>query len=243
MIKNPKNIETWLKRHRDLGICHFYIRLEETPELEDYLRSQKDVTLYVGKSKNINEYEEIQTRQNTFVNKALREAENDSYGVKWLIHIDCDEILKGDLNSIENLPENTRTFWFKNEEAKFNKVPTKEDNCFNASKMEDCSKQPNKCVSYGNGKSGGRVASDVFSNGPHRMKSTLKGSTTIKLDSIKVEHYESCDFNIYKKKFQHLANQNRESKIPFSYYNESIKAANSMDEQKLYDLYKKYRTL
>ena len=64
MIKDPKNIETWLEKHRTLGIKHFYIRLEETPDLEEYLESQPDVTVKVGKSTGVNEYDEIQTRQN-----------------------------------------------------------------------------------------------------------------------------------------------------------------------------------
>jgi hypothetical protein len=42
-VKNPKNIETWLDLHRDLGISRFYIRLEDTPDLVDYLKSQPDV--------------------------------------------------------------------------------------------------------------------------------------------------------------------------------------------------------
>ena len=39
MMKSPKNIDTWLRKHRNLGIQHFYIRLEETPDLEEYLKS------------------------------------------------------------------------------------------------------------------------------------------------------------------------------------------------------------
>lgn len=240
MMKNPKNIDTWLQKHRDLGIKHFYIRLEQTPDVEEYLGNQHDVTLQIGKSKGVNEYEEIQERQNIWVNEALRKAEKDN-DVNWLFHIDADEILKGDLNKVQELPDSVRTFWFQNEEAKFDKVPQKTDSCFSASTLTDCSKEPKNCVSYGNGKGCGRVAPDVLANGPHRMKSTKKENTDEKVDVIKLEHYESCDFDIFKEKFKHLAVQDKKSTIPFAYYNESINAAKDDDDNALYKIYEKYR--
>jgi len=241
MIKQPKNIETWLEKHRILGIKHFYIRLEETPELEDYLESQQDVTVKVGNSAGVNEYDEIQTRQNKWVNQAYKLAELDGNNVQWLIHIDCDEILKGDLKKVQELPEHVRTFWIQNIEAKFEKVPGKEDNCFQASKFAKCGTKNSGCVSYANGKSGGRVASDVSCFGPHRMKSELEKNESVKLDDLEVEHYESCDFDIYKQKFKNLSVQDKETKIPFSYYNESIEAAKEDDDNKLQQIYEKYR--
>ena len=80
MMKSPKNIDVWLTKHRNLGIQHFYIRLEETPELEEYLSQQPDVTLQIGKSEGVNEYDVQQERQNTWVNECLRTAETDGYG-------------------------------------------------------------------------------------------------------------------------------------------------------------------
>lgn len=242
MIKSPKNIDIWLKKHRDLGIRHFYIRLEETPNLEAYLEEQPDVTLQIGKSTGMNEYEEKQVRQNSWVEESLRQAEQDGKGVAWLIQIDGDELLEGDLSEVQELPEEVRTFWMQNEEAKFSKVPKKEDSCFNASKMINCAKEPKKCVSYGNGKGGGRVAKDVSANFSHRMKSSLeKGGTTMKLTKVLVQHYESCDFDIYKEKFRQLAVQDKPMKIPFSYYNDSIDAAKKSGDQELYKIYEKYR--
>ena len=241
MIKEPKNIDTWLEKHRTLGIKHFYIRLEETPDLEDYLESQPDVTVKVGNSTGVNEYDEIQTRQNRWVNQAFELAKLDGNNIQWLIHIDCDEILKGDLKKVQDLPEDVRTFWIQNIEAKFDKIPGKEDNCFNASKFAKCGTKNSGCVSYANGKSGGRVASDVSCFGPHRMKSEIESNESIKLDDLEVEHYESCDFDIYKQKFKNLSVQDKENKIPFSYYNESIKAAKEDDDNKLQEIYQKYR--
>lgn len=241
MIKEPKNIDTWLEKHRTLGIKHFYIRLEETPDLEDYLESQPDVTLQVGNSTGVNEYDEKQRRQYKWVNQSFELAKLDGNDVQWLIHIDGDEILRGDLKKVQDLPEDVRTFWIQNIEAKFDKIPGKEDNCFNASKFAKCGTKDSGCVSYANGKSGGRVASDVSCFGCHRMKSKLEKNESIKLEGLEVEHYESCDFDIYKQKFKGLSVQDKENKIPFSYYTESIKAAKEDDDNKLQEIYQKYR--
>ncbi|NBU04940.1 MAG: glycosyltransferase family 2 protein, partial [Sphingobacteriia bacterium] len=93
MIKKPKNINTWLDHHRNLGISRFYIRLEDTPELETILQSQKDVVVQIGKSTGENEYNEIQVRQRKMMNEALKSAKTDN--IQWIIHIDSDELLVG----------------------------------------------------------------------------------------------------------------------------------------------------
>tara|TARA_B100001287_G_scaffold253183_1_gene235666 strand:- start:7575 stop:8507 length:933 start_codon:yes stop_codon:yes gene_type:complete len=240
MIKDPKNIDTWFEKHKELGIKHFYIRLEETPELAEYLEKRDDVTLQLGQSTGVNEYDEKQVRQDKWVNEALQLAQTDKRGIKWMVHLDGDELLHGDLTEIQELPDDVHTFWMNNEEAKFNHVPNKKDNCFSASKMAKCSKGEG-CVSYGNGKGGCRVGSDIKSYGPHRMKSSLEKNGGRKLNKLVVQHYESCDFDIFKKKFKQLAVQDKKLNIPFSYYNESIDAAKNNDEEKLYKIYEKYR--
>ena len=128
MMKNPKNIETWLNTHRTLGIKHFYIRLEDSPKVESFLNEQSDVTVQIGKSTGINEYDEIQTRQNAWVNEAFQLALTDKNQIGWLVHIDSDELLEGPINALTSLPENVRTFWIQNHEAKFEGVPSKKDN-------------------------------------------------------------------------------------------------------------------
>ena len=229
-IKNPKNIETWLKLHRDLGISRFYIRLEDTPELVEYLELQSDVSLVVGDSNSVDEYVDLMSRQSKMVDTSIELCKKD--GIDWLIHIDCDEVLEGDLEEIRNLPNNVGTFWMQNYEVKYDKIPSESDNCFKGFKFVNCS--AGLCASYANGKGGGRV--DVSqSNGPHRFKSNLK---EIKLKSVIVKHFESCDFNQYIAKYKRLANSDV-SAIPFPYYKESILAEGDAD--KLSEVYKKYR--
>jgi len=241
MMKDPKNLDSWLQHHREMGIQRFYIRLEDTPELETVLRNQKDVHLEVGKSTGYNEYNDIQVRQRKWMNDSIKWGKKD--GIDWVIHIDSDELLKGDLNEIRALPPSIRTFWMQNQEAKYSKIPRAADNCFVASKMVDCADEPDKCVSYGNGKGGGRVADDVSEYGPHRFKSTSQiGNTEVKVKMV-VFHYESCDFNIYKKKYKHLANQDEKTSkdIPFPYYKESIQAAKKPGDEALEEVFIKYR--
>lgn len=229
-IKNPKNIDTWLKLHRDLGVSRFYIRLEDTPELINFFESQPDVHLVVADSKSADEYLDLMGRQSRMVDMSLELCKKD--GIDWLIHIDCDEVLEGDLNEIRNLPKGVGTFWMQNYEVMYDKIPTNSDNCFIGSKFVDCSKDV--CASYANGKGGGRVAVSQ-ANGPHRFRSPLK---EVKLGSVIVKHFESCDFDQYIAKYKRLAKSDVSS-IPFQYYKESIQADGDVD--KLGKIYEKYR--
>jgi len=230
LIYKPKNITTWLDLHRQFGINHFYIRLEDTPELIDFLRSQPDVTLMVGSSeKDSNQYSSLQTRQIDTVNKVLKICKEN-----FLIHIDCDEVLSGDISEIKNLPEDVTTFWMQNFEAVYNGIPSSSDNCFTAKTLRDCSKTG--CASYINGKGGARVKPDVYLHGPHRFASNGK---EVKIN-VRVNHYESCDFDQYLKKYKRLSKEVNMETIPFIYYRESILANGS--ETKLKEVFKKYRT-
>lgn len=234
LMYKPKNVEAWLELNRSFGISHFYIRLEDTPELIDYLKSQSDVTLMVASSsEDKNQYLTLQTRQIDTVNKVLKMCEKDN--IDWLIHIDCDEILSGDINEIKDLPESVGTFWMQNIEAVYDGIPGTSDSCFKAKYYKNCGNVNSNCVSYVNGKGGGRIRSDVSCNGPHRFKS--KGDE-IKLN-ILVKHYESCDFDQYLKKYSRLKKGVNLESIPFPYYRESIMANGS--EYELEKIYKKYR--
>lgn len=241
MMKDPKNMNVWLDRHRKIGIQHFYIRLEDSNKIAPYLQSQSDVTVQLGESTGINEYDNKQVRQDTWVNEALKLAAKSHPSLEWMIHIDSDEIVVGDLTQLQQLPDQVRTVWFQNVEAKFHDIPNVNDSCFDAARFVNCADEPGQCAAYGNGKSAGRIASDVSAHGPHRFKSSRSGETDQKMDKIFVEHYESCDFDLYKKKFKGLAVQDKKMNIPFSYYNESIEAAKSGSDADLEKVYRKYR--
>lgn len=226
MMKNPKNIDVWLAHHRTMGIARFYIRLEDTPSLEEYLAEQSDVVVWTGKSTGKNEYTNIQHRQQDAVSHALTLAAQDK--MDWIIHIDADELLAGGeegLQEVRSLPDNVRVFWMQNVEAKFATIPRTTDQCFQAATFVNCSLRPADCASYGNGKGGGRVALDVSFHGPHRFTTSKSNTAEPKLSKLTVQHYESCDFDVYKAKYQALSVQDIDEKIPFSYYKESVAAA------------------
>ena len=232
LIYKPKDIQRWLDLHRTFGISHFYIRLEDTPELITFFQQQPDVTLLIASSEGEkNQFTSLQQRQIDTVNKVIKTCKET-----FLIHIDCDEVLSGNIQSIRSLPESIGTFWMQNYEAMYEHVPTETDTCFQAKKFIDCSKE--RCASYINGKSGCRIsAPGVTMAGPHRFKSNLKDEF---MKEIIVEHYESCDFGQYIKKYQRLAKNGSDlKKIPFQYYRESIEA--NGDTTKLEEIYKKYR--
>jgi hypothetical protein len=98
MMRRPKDLDDWLEYHRAMGIMRFYIRLEDTEDLEEYLANQDDITLEIGKSTGKDEYKEIQTRQCTMVDAALKKAQDDH--MYWLIHIDLDELLDGEIDEL-----------------------------------------------------------------------------------------------------------------------------------------------
>jgi len=232
LIYKPKDIEKWLELHRTFGISHFYIRLEDTPELVEFFQKQPDVTLIIASSEGEkNQFTSLQKRQIDTVNKVIKMCKQT-----FLIHIDCDEVLSGNIQTILSLPESIGTFWMQNHEAMYDHVPTETDTCFQAKKFIDCSKE--RCSSYINGKSGCRVsAPGVTMAGPHRFKSNLKDEY---MEDVIVQHYESCDFQQYIKKYQRLAKNGTDlKKIPFQYYRESIEA--NGDTTKLEEIYKKYR--
>lgn len=237
-IYKPKNIETWIELNRKFGISHFYINLENTPELINYLNAQPDVTITIASPNEKNSYITQQTRQTQFVTDSLKVAKHDN--IDFIIHIDSDEILKGDINEIKSLPRDTLNFWMQNYEAVYSKIPSKSDNCFQAKRYRDCSTET--CASYINGKGGARIVSElgkIKPFGPHRFVVSGDQNFGVKLNKVKVLHYESCDFDNYVSKYQKYAKGADLSKIPFVYYRESIENAENLD--KLKEIYTKYR--
>ena len=237
MMRRPKDLDDWLEYHRAMGIIRFYIRLEDTEDLEEYLSNQKDITLEIGKSSGKDEYKEIQIRQCAMVDAALKKAQEDN--MNWLLHIDSDELLDGDIDELSGLNETVRTIVMNNKEAVYKDIPRENDQCFAASKFRDCSEANSGCVSYVNGKSGGRAAPDVHCNGPHRFRSDRIDAVE-KIITMKILHFESCDFNTYKTKFKQIA-KDPKSDIPFPYYNDSVAAANTTDDKALEDVFRRYR--
>lgn len=232
MIRKPKSLQQWLAYHKSIGIDKFYIRLEDTPELHTLLNNDPCVQLEVGSSADIAQngdksYDSVYERQRDFIKRAIEWSKRDN--MDWLIHIDCDELIqlecKGKVqDAIHTEIQDDSSIYnivMENYEAQYDRINTSADSCFNYKSLVKCA--DGGCVSYANGKSMGKITNKLVENGPHRFAYNGHGKV-ITARSIRLLHFESCDFEQYMQKYLHLASK-EDKNYPFDFYNESIKTA------------------
>jgi len=233
LVRKPVDFPLWLKHHRDMGISQFFIRLEDSPGWEDYFKTQPDIVYEIGESDKSNNYETLQSRQISYVSKALNQAQ--THNVAWAFFIDADEMLEGDLSFLDSLPPRKKILKLHNVEAIYDGT---ENTCFDAKKFVKCFEN-GTCRSYVNGKAGGRIESGVTIAGPHDFMYNNKISGLhlhkVPFELLHVLHFDSCSFGSWVEKFHHLSKNAIPDKIPFPYYKESIELAKST-----YDAYSKY---
>jgi len=235
-VRRPIDFPLWLKYHRNLGIAKFYIRLEDSPGTAEYLRTtfpNNDIFFEEGESdKSGNNYITVMDRQNAFVDKSIRMAMKE--GIDWVINIDGDELLYGNLSVFDDIPNDKKTIHMNNVEA----VYTGDENtCFSAKKFLKCADSA-PCRAYANGKAAGRAEEGVNLAGPHffSYKGKIGGNHNqdISDTELKVLHFDSCTFGAWAEKFKHLSNKKKDD-IPFPFYNESIDNAKNG-----FELYKRH---
>lgn len=232
-MRRPIDLHLWLDHHRKFGISYFFIRVEDTPILEDYLKNQKDVFFEMGESdKSGNNYMNILDRQRIFIDKSLIMAKKQQ--IDFIFSVDVDELLDGSLTFLDKLDENNKCMIIENVEAVYSE---NEQTCFSSNKFLRCSKT-NKCRAYVNGKCGARVTEGITSGGPHRFfyNNSEKGDNVynVPYENLKILHFDSCTIGSWFEKFYHLS-KNKQDNIPFPYYNDSIKIL-----QDSFQTYKKY---
>lgn len=232
LMRKPVDLPLWFRHHTNLGVSLFFIRLEDSPGLDDYLALRRDVLYEVAQSdKSGDNYKTLQDRQIKFVNKSLERAKE--MGVDWLFHIDADELLHGSLTFLDDLEPSIKTLKLENAEAIFEEGA---ETCFSANKFLRCS-QGAPCRSYVNGKAGGHVEKDVQLAGPHdfKYKDEIEGAfaKVVPFTTLHVLHFDACSLGAWVEKYQHLG-KTPKSDIPFPYYKESIGAAKNA-----YDVYQK----
>ena len=232
LMRKPVDLPLWFRHHTNMGVSLFFIRLEDTPGLDDYFALRKDVIYEVAQSdKSGDNYKTLQDRQKKFVNQSLVKAREA--GVDWLFHIDADELLHGSLTVLDELDAGIQTIKIENAEAIFSEGS---ETCFSADKFLRCGKGA-PCRSYVNGKAAGRCVRDVALAGPHDFsyKGEIEGSfkKTVSFDALHVLHFDACSLGAWVEKYKHLG-KDPKSDIPFPYYKESIGAAKNA-----YDVYKK----
>lgn len=233
-MRRPTDVSTWLDVHRKMGIGRFYVRAEDSPDLVAFLKTQADVVLEEGESDLKNNYVSLGERQSAFVNRAL-DAAMASGDVAWMFHVDADELLDGDLSVLAALPASVKCLRIQNAEAIFGKD---DKTCFATKNFIKCDAGP--CLSYANGKAGGRVEAGVRANGAHffMYNGAEKGTHTkdLTFEELKVLHFDSCSIGAWLEKFSHLLKGADDKAIPFPFYKDSMKAA-----QHAAEIYRKHK--
>lgn len=236
LMRKPIDIMLWLEHHRkEAGMYRFYIRLEDSPGVAAFLKTQPDVWFVESESDRENNYTTLQKRQIEFVNMVLPMARND--GVDWVFHTDVDELIEGNAATVlGSLPANTLVGKVENAEAVYSE---EEPTCFSAKKFIRCS-AGGPCTAYVNGKGCGRTVEGVELIGPHDFgyKGKIDNDVTkrIPFDDLHVLHYDSCTIGSWLEKFQHLSKSAKLDEIVFPYYKKSIEAA-----QKAVTVYKEHK--
>ena len=232
-MRKPIDLSLWFKHHRELGVKQFFIRVEDTPELEDYLKNQKDVWFEMGDSdKNGNNYMTLFERQITFIDNTLDRAKK--MNVDWVFNVDVDELLHGSLQILDTLDDKYKCLKLENAEAVFKED---EPTCFSAVKFLRCGKNA-PCRAYANGKSGARPVSGVTSKGVHNFayddQTIGPNIYNVPFESLHILHFDSCSLGSWVEKYYHLS-KNSKQNIPFPYYHQSIAAS-----KKAFEIYKKH---
>jgi hypothetical protein len=238
MMRNPQELPYWFQYHRDMGVSHFFIRLEDGPNWERYVRERDDVLFFeAGKAATGNNYIVQMDRQGDFVNKAIAWCvdHRKERRIDMLVHIDQDELLYGSFDFIRAIPSDTKVFKLKNLEAQYDTSdPSMDATCFKAKSFVKTWESDSGARSYANGKSACVPSAGVRYNGPHRMsyKGSLEGPEVMDVpwETLCVRHYDSCTIGVFVAKFNHMRKDVDTSKIPFPAYIDAMKTAGLASE-------------
>jgi hypothetical protein len=235
VMRKPIDFPLWLSRLRQFGVVHFYLRIEDTPELEDFLKTQMDITFVIAESAKTNNYETIQHRQRDFVNSTIAQL-IDTEKIDWIFNIDADELFEGSFAFLDTLCNKYKCVKIENIEALYK---GEEQSCFSSKTFVKCNEPGGaRCRAYVNGKAGGRIDLDVKQVGPHDFsyKNKYGGEETYKVPfkDLHILHFDSCTFGAWVEKFKHLSKGPKKG-IPFPYYHESMTAIT-----RAYETYRKY---
>jgi len=201
LVKEPHNMDTWISHHRDrMNIDRFYLFADDDAEDFGNVQVVKNWKGRLGYSwdANLDEPANVRLRQELVFNEGQRMAQQD--GIKYLVHIDSDELLWGrDPATIFSKYPDSTSFHMKNEELAPDRMDYK--NCFlEGTKFHS---DPSRFTAYGNGKAAGVVGRCSWF-GPHY----LKGQNTKELsdDELRVLHYPSCNIKETLKRARQYGN-------------------------------------
>ena len=191
LVKEPHQFQSWIDHHRTID--RFYIFMDD--DQEDLNVKDSRVVIFRDWKDRLNfkwnnEKDEPANRnekQRLAFEEASRCAALD--GIKYIIHIDSDELLCGQNPvSVFSKYHQSTAFHMKNEEL----APTRNDyeNCF--AEGQFFHEDPAKFTAYGNGKAAGVVGQCTWF-GPHFLKG--QNQQEIPPEELKVLHYPSCNLS------------------------------------------------
>lgn len=200
LVKEPHAFPTWVRYHQErMGIAKIYVFLDDDSEDlgsyfgVEFIRGWKE-RLGWSQNDSIDEPANVRVKQDLIVREGLRLAERD--GMKYLIHIDSDELLHGPKPASEVFARySAGAFHMQNAEM----APDRMDytNCFAEARFFH--KNPERFIAYGNGKSAGVVGkSEPY--GPHNFKAEIVKEIPPK--ELMVLHYPSCNIEETMKRAQ-----------------------------------------
>jgi len=206
-VKNPHQINDWIKYHLKIGFVKLYIVLDDKNENIEYndqrvmiIKNNKNWRDNLIGANHLQEFlddydSEVMSRQIINFSTIREIAKKDK--INWLLHIDADELFYTENNSLEILFDNKYdTIKFNNYEM----IPTNDNytNCFQQGIMfkTDISTY----LAYVNGKSAVKVNSNSEIIGVHGFL----GGSYYESPIGKILHYPSCNFNEYLTKYKIL---------------------------------------
>lgn len=244
-IKNPINFDFWINYHLNkCNIKKIFLKVDNTPNLKMLIDQYPNII----EAEYINEdlyesdrYFKLIDWQIEYINKIINKCKsNPHYQFSHILHIDDDELLyfPNGINYFYeeiNLNNNFDNYAIKNVEGVY---PDKVNNifkspffCFNTFKF----------TAYVNGKSFGNLSSNLTTQSPHHFNGV---SHKMSPSNVLILHFESASLKKWNDKFKsytinNLSNKN--NKIPFSFYNDSIDAFKNKkisDKSQIWEKYK-----
>jgi hypothetical protein len=228
-VKNPHQLNDWIKYHLNIGFHKLYIVFDDENENTNYVTNNNQVNIFKNNTdwkkqleqlpnmdQYINEKKEVMSRQILNFTNVRNYAKLDN--VDFLLHIDADELFYPENKDLESIFNNKYdVITFQNLEM----IPSRDnyENCFKDA--INFKINPGIFNAYSNGKSAVKVNSDAIIAGVH----DFWGGTKIFSPIGKILHYPSCNFDEYINKYKILGKFDdkwwNSVQIPFKFHTES----------------------
>jgi hypothetical protein len=228
VMRKPPDLPTWISHHRAMGIAHFYLKIEDIDPCTLYYleheRQKGDLYFEVDPSPDTgNQYNHIVDRQIEFCNRMFdRMLQGSLKRVDWVVHMDSDECLYGNLTVLSSMRSETPILKLENAEARYDHQRHARPP-FAAQHFARCSRNE-PCRAYANGKGIGAVLPGVRLIGAHDFAKDDIEPVLVPFEELHILHYDSPSFGIWSEKFLHMSKNVQLDGIPFDYYKESILA-------------------